>query len=393
MSSQFRYLLTPEQVINTLLRAHGEAEAMEIAVGGDFERIGVLEHALLREAGLRRDSSVIDVGCGAGRLSVQLARLPDLRYLGTDVVPTVLDFARRRTARPDFRFIHVDRISIPAPDETADIVCFFSVLTHLLHEESYLYLQEARRVLKPGGRVVFSFFEHATPMGETVFAANLEWVRKRIVASQLNVFLHRSDIRLWARRLGFGIEMLRDGEVGSITVGPEEATAAVPAGSHAFGQSICVLRKPASDEDGDDTGMAAARASKRSHAAQTDPSMRQARRTERRRARAMVAAGADPRTEPNAGSAASEERDRTHGEHAERKTAQARRRQREEKIAAKRATGPEDSPRRRNPRAEQDIAAPTLRTDASDSSTSVTSAPDARPGRRAKARRRGPADH
>ena len=43
---------------------------------------------------------------------------------------------------------------IPAPDGEADMVCFFSVLTHLLHEESYVYLQDARRVLKPTGKLV-----------------------------------------------------------------------------------------------------------------------------------------------------------------------------------------------------------------------------------------------
>ena len=32
-----------------------------------------------------------------------------------------------------------------------------------------------------------------------------------------------------------------------VAVGPEEATGAVPAGAHAFGQSVCVLRKPAAE--------------------------------------------------------------------------------------------------------------------------------------------------
>jgi ubiquinone/menaquinone biosynthesis C-methylase UbiE len=248
MSSQFRYLLTGDQVVATLLRAHPRDEAMERAVGGQFELFGVLEHAVLHEAGLRPESSVVDVGCGAGRLAVQLARHEGLRYLGTDVVPALLEYARERTGRADFRFIHVDRVNIPAPDASADVVAFFSVLTHLLHEESYLYLQEAHRVLKPGGRVAFSFLELDTPTGWTVFEANLDWVRKRIVASQINVFLQRADIRLWARRLGFRVETLRDGEAGSVTVGPAEATKAVPEGSYAFGQSLCVLRKPIAGE-------------------------------------------------------------------------------------------------------------------------------------------------
>jgi ubiquinone/menaquinone biosynthesis C-methylase UbiE len=290
MSSQFRYLLTGEQVIATLLRAHPEDEAMERAVGGDFERFGVLEHAVLREAGLRPDSNVIDVGCGAGRLAVQLARHEGMRYLGTDVVPALLEYARKRAARPDFRFINVDRIAIPAEDGSADIIAFFSVLTHLLHEESYLYLQEAHRVLKPGGKVVFSFFEFDTPIGETVFEANLDWVRKRIIASQINVFMNRADIRVWARRLGFRVEALRGGEPGSVTVGLAEATDAIPAGSYAFGQSICVLRKPAPDEAED-------REAKRPRAA--DDPERAARRAQRRQDRAAGAtAAAEVETTP-----------------------------------------------------------------------------------------------
>jgi cyclopropane fatty-acyl-phospholipid synthase-like methyltransferase len=42
---------------------------------------------------------------------------------------------------------------------SADIVIAFSVFTHLLHEECYAYLQDAARVLTPGGKFVFSFFE------------------------------------------------------------------------------------------------------------------------------------------------------------------------------------------------------------------------------------------
>lgn len=282
MSNLFRHLLSAEQVVSTLLRAHPEDEAMARAVGGEYERFGVLEHAVLREhGGLTPSSSVIDVGCGSGRLAVQLARHEALGYLGIDVVPALLDYARRRAGRPDFRFINVDRIGIPAADDSTDIVCFFSVLTHLLHEESFVYLRETHRVLKPGGRVVFSFLEYETPIGWTVFEANLDWVRTRVTASQINVFMPRSMIRLWARRLGFRIEVLRDGERGAVTVGPDEATAAVKPGPHAFGQSLCVLRKLAPGEtaepertperDASDDGGARRRARRRRERADAEP--------------------------------------------------------------------------------------------------------------------------
>lgn len=244
MSSQFRFLQTYEQMVSGMLRAYPEDQAVALAVGGDYERMGVLEHALLRANGLQPDSSVVDAGCGSGRLASQLRRYPALRYAGTDVVQALLDYARRRVDRPDFRFEKVDRIHLPVPDGEADFVVFFSVFTHLLHEESYVYLAEAHRALRPGGKVVFSFLEFAVPQAWPVFQGNIDWVRNQSIAGHLNVFQHRGDLRLWAERLGFNVVRMHHGDDRFIPVDDEIATEAVPAGAYALGQSVCVLRKP-----------------------------------------------------------------------------------------------------------------------------------------------------
>lgn len=244
MTSQLRYLLTYEQMVGGLLKALPEEEAVSHAVGGDYERVGVLEHAVLRNNGLRPDSAVVDVGCGSGRLASQLRRYPGLRYLGTDVVPALLDYARRKVGRPDFRFERAEGLWLPVADGEADFVVFFSVFTHLLHEESYVYLMEAHRALRPGGRAIFSFLEFSVPEAWTVFDANIAWVRNRTMAGHLNVFMHRQDLRLWAERLGFNTAGLHFGDTRFIEVDAEAATGAVPAGAYALGQSVCVLRKP-----------------------------------------------------------------------------------------------------------------------------------------------------
>jgi SAM-dependent methyltransferase len=244
MSTQFQYVQSYAAMVRAYLAAYPEDEAVSRAVGGAFEHFGVLEHSLLRQYGLQDDSRVIDIGCGAGRLTSQLARFPKMRYLGVDVVPELLDYTRRKFARPDFRLELSAGNTIPAPDGEADFVTFFSVFTHLLHEESYAYLEQAHRVLAPGGRVVFSFFEFAVESQWGVFEGNVDWVRKRSFLGHINVFMHADDLRIWARRLGFKVVAFERGDHPAIAVTPATATEKVPAGQHALGQSICVLEKP-----------------------------------------------------------------------------------------------------------------------------------------------------
>jgi ubiquinone/menaquinone biosynthesis C-methylase UbiE len=247
LSTQLQYLQSYSAMVRGYLAAYPEDEAMAWAVGGSlesFERFGVLEHSLLRMFGLRDDARVVDVGCGAGRLARQLARCTDMRYFGIDVVPELLDYTRRKVARPGFAFQLVAGNAIPVADGQADFVTFFSVITHLLHEESYAYLEQSRRVLAPGGRVVFSFLEFANPSHWAVFDGNVDWVRKRSYLGHINVFMHQADIRLWARRLGFEVVAIGAGDERTVRVTERTATEAVPPGEHPLGQSWCVLEKP-----------------------------------------------------------------------------------------------------------------------------------------------------
>jgi SAM-dependent methyltransferase len=206
--------------------------AMELAIGGGFEQFGKIEASLLRHFGLPQDGYLIDVGCGSGRLAQPMSQWLKGRYLGVDLVPALVAHARKLAARPDWRFEVIDHIGIPEADGQADMVCFFSVLTHLLHEQSYWYLEEARRVLKPGGRIAFSFLEFAEPGHLPVFRETLKAEKARMQIP-MNVFIERSAIQVWAQELGL--------EVVAFHGGPD---AVAPEGP--LGQSLCVLRKPTS---------------------------------------------------------------------------------------------------------------------------------------------------
>jgi SAM-dependent methyltransferase len=230
------------RLTDRLKEGRTHSAAMRRAVGGEFESFGVIERELLRFYGLETDAYLIDIGCGSGRLTQALAEDHDGRYLGTDIVPELLQFARENCGRPGWRFELATGPAIPEQNHSADMVCFFSVLTHLLHEQSYLYLEEARRVLKPGGRIVFSFLEYKVAAHWAVFSSTVDDARDRD-EHPLNVFMDRDGIRAWAEHLGLQVLDFQDGDKPFVPL-PHTVTlddGVQMAGLGYLGQSICVL--------------------------------------------------------------------------------------------------------------------------------------------------------
>lgn len=213
---------------------HSREEALRIAVGTrgseeEFTQKGLVERAILTEAGLRPDHYLIDVGCGSGRLASVLDE--DQRYMGTDVVRGLLKACRK--IRPGWRFELVKDIVIPEQNERADMVSFFSVFTHLLHEDSYRYLLEANRVLRDGGRVVFTFLEF-TEQNWPLFA-NMAKRRTKTRFKPHNQFISRDGIEVWAEHSGFKVVKI----LGAL----EKQISSPIDGMDKHGQSLCVLEK------------------------------------------------------------------------------------------------------------------------------------------------------
>src|SRR6185437_11744452 len=93
--------------------------AMEEAIGGYFEPIGRIEAALIQHYGLARDGYLVDVGCGSGRLAKPLSAYLLGPYLGFDLVPDLIAYAKQLVGRPDWRFEVIDHIEIPEADGRA----------------------------------------------------------------------------------------------------------------------------------------------------------------------------------------------------------------------------------------------------------------------------------
>ncbi len=128
-------------------------------------------------AGLKPTDAVLDVGCGVGRMAYALAHYlaPSAAYEGFDIVERLIRWCQQSiTPRfPHFQFRTVDVANpsynqgvtgpaaafvFPYEAERFDFVFLTSVFTHMRGREVRRYLDEIRRVLKPGGRCLATFF-------------------------------------------------------------------------------------------------------------------------------------------------------------------------------------------------------------------------------------------
>lgn len=204
VSVEPHYVKDYNRHVTGLLKNYPLDDAMSRAVGGGYDAIGAVEANLLIRRGLREGDFLIDIGCGSGRLSSVLGcRLPSLRYLGTDVVPALLDYAKAK-APSNFKFLLHPKLTIPAEDNSVDFIAFFSVFTHLLHEESYTYLRDAKRALRAGGTIVFSFLESSHHWGIFESMVSLAGTGQ---SPHLNMFIERSMIEAWAQHMALVLDL------------------------------------------------------------------------------------------------------------------------------------------------------------------------------------------
>ncbi len=230
----------------SLLESSGSRDgALQAAVGSptpeDYELMGRMERSILVHAGLRPEDVLLDIGCGSGRLAVHLAGWLEGPYLGTDVVQALLDQASKACNRPDWRFEKVSGLTVPTETESIDMACAFSVFTHLRHEESYLYMRDIYRALKPGARLVFSFLEFRVPDVWHVLEESVESLGKNAV---LNQFMSIDAVEVFARHLGFQLLEVHHGDEAFIPLGDRSHGAGSDAELRSFGQSVAIYRKP-----------------------------------------------------------------------------------------------------------------------------------------------------
>jgi len=130
----------------------------------------------------RPDDRLLDVGCGAGRIALGLARLGFASMVGVDLCPPMVAEARRLTEAMGLavEFWDGDATALPFRDGMFSGAVFgFNGLMQIPgRERRRAALREIRRVLAPGGRLVFTTHDREMPGQVAFWSAEVErWGR------------------------------------------------------------------------------------------------------------------------------------------------------------------------------------------------------------------------
>ncbi|MDD5109766.1 MAG: class I SAM-dependent methyltransferase [Patescibacteria group bacterium] len=139
-----------------------------------------------------KNSQVLDVGCGNGRL-VELFAHHAVTYTGIDASEGQVTWARKN--HPVGRFMVGDTLQLPFPDASFDAVFMIAVLHHIpsraLRQRA---LQEVRRVLKPGGVFIMTNWDYFNRTFERKIIAQFT-IRKIFGKSELDF---KDILKPWA---------------------------------------------------------------------------------------------------------------------------------------------------------------------------------------------------
>lgn len=126
------------------------ARAQDWATIQEFTALELYQSAL-PALQLPSGAAVLDAGCGSG-VFCALASQAGHRVTGLDASPALLELARQRV--PGGSFVGGDLEQLPFANDAFDAVTGFNSFQYAA--TPLLALQEAHRVLKPGGRLVMA---------------------------------------------------------------------------------------------------------------------------------------------------------------------------------------------------------------------------------------------
>ncbi len=150
-------------------------EAMFTAIAGKYDLNNRL-HSLWQDqrwrkravelSGVRPESTVVDVACGTGDLSIAFKQAGASNVVGIDFTSAMLDLALTKAAiaGADIKFQQGDAMNLKLDDGIADVVSIAFGIRNVQEPEKAI--AEFYRILKPGGTLVV--LEFSTPPNSVI---------------------------------------------------------------------------------------------------------------------------------------------------------------------------------------------------------------------------------
>ncbi|MGA3015595.1 MAG: class I SAM-dependent methyltransferase [Bryobacteraceae bacterium] len=168
-----RYAIPPEE---SILRVAGYTSAAKFLLDG-YTTLVKLQRVVEKVAGrsLNTFSSILDWGCGCGRLTRHLIEAlegADTQIVGIDIDHENVQWCKTHLPRASFDSCELDPpTNLPAA--AFDLIIGLSVFTHLDEATQFAWLDELKRVAMPGALLLLSVHGNTSVCRSNV---SLEWL-------------------------------------------------------------------------------------------------------------------------------------------------------------------------------------------------------------------------
>jgi SAM-dependent methyltransferase len=154
-------------------------------------------------AGIDSNDVVLEIGCGIGRVGKPLSQ-ECLHWFGADISKGMLGHAADRLRhRPNTTLVELATVGLQEfPRDAFDLVYCTIVFMHLFEWDRYRYVEEAFRVLRPGGRCYFDNFPLDSAHGWNVFTEGAHYPLDRRPA-HISMASTREELRIYLTKAGF----------------------------------------------------------------------------------------------------------------------------------------------------------------------------------------------
>ena len=161
-----------------LRRGHGANDELVSVESGVKLIAHMCKHFGLADLGATK---LLDIGCGCKFTQAILdSDLPIGEYVGVDVYAEMIEFLQSKVNDTRFSFYHMNthnemynqdggpltaNTKLPMDNKQFDVICLYSVFTHLAPHDYVAMLKVLRSYIKPGGRLLYSLFVNEQTSG------------------------------------------------------------------------------------------------------------------------------------------------------------------------------------------------------------------------------------